>query len=613
MCGRIWLRLQKICGHWLLALSVLAIPARAQLKVGDDFSSTLNGYLGIGYSGSWDNQGTGHGLYNSAAGQWAGYYYNPNFLSFAVRPYYNRNQDNGSFGSVLRDTGVDLSTNWFGGSHFPGTIAFSKAFTNGSQYGLPTTVGLSSDTSTRDFSISWSELVPDYPSLTATFSDSATSSTLLGETGTTDTASRTYSLLSNYKIDGWQLLGFLNHQHIGLTLPLFLSPDNSRTDSTNTSYGISAAHRLPFSGMFQADYNRSNYASDTETYRNHGNTDTADAIASFQPAEKFTIYGQVRYTGNLIGALQQSLVTSGAIPFTTSDETSHGLLLRTYGTYNLGHGFNLIGYGSRQTQTFAGTDYHNNQIGGTLTYNYARPLFGLLYFSFGMVNNATNDGGGNLGFVGNIALKRRFGEWQLDSDFSYSQNAQTIITSYTASTYSYGAMIRRDFGVDTHWNASYRGLQSGLTRFDGYGNRSDTFLTNFRRGRYALSGSYSQSHGTAVLSTTGVLTPTPVAPLISPNQVVYDAKAYGVGLGVVPIRRLIINVNWYRVRSHTLTAELSSPNDSERYYGQMEYRVRKLSFRAGYWRVHQSIGASSLLPVTDNTYYFNISRWFDLF
>jgi hypothetical protein len=109
------------------------------------------------------------------------------------------------------------------------------------------------------------------------------------------------------------------------------------------------------------------------------------------------------------------------------------------------------------------------------------------------------------------------------------------------------------------------------------------------------------------------LTPNQLAPLVAPDQAIYDGKVYGVGASVIPIRRMVINVNWYQTRSDTLTAQAFSANNSERFYGQMQYNLRKLSFRAGYWRVNQGIGASGLQPSTVNTYYFNISRWFDIF
>lgn len=610
---RPWVTLRRLCGACLLVLSVAGTAAQAQVAVGDDMKMTLNGYLGMGYSGNFGESGnSGHGLFGTGTGQLSGYFYHPNFLSFNIRPYYNRNQDNGSFASVLSDTGVDASTNLFAGSHFPGSVSFSKSMANGSQYGIPGSAGLTSDSSTRSFSVTWSELLPSLPSLTATFSHNSSSSTIQGETGTTDSSSRNFNLLSNYRIDGWGLNGFLNHQNFDVTLPAFLSPTNARSDSSGTSYGFSANHPLPLSGTFQADVNRANYSSESGFYRNSGSTYSADSLVAFKPTQRFTINGQVRYTGNLIGALQQSL-GPGAPPLPTNDLTSHGLSLGSYGSYDVGHGFILIGYVNRQVETFQGIDSTSTRAGGTLTYSYARPLFGMLYFSFGMVNNTSNDGGGSLGFVGNVSLKRRLGAWQLDSDFSYAQNVQTIISYYTSSTYTYGTLIRRRFGANGQWSASYRGIQSGLTQIPDYSNRSDTLLTTFTRGRYGLSGSYSQSHGTALLSSAGVLNPTPLAPILAPDQALYNGRVYGAGMSLVPLKKMVINVNWYRTRSDTQTTELFSSNNSERFYGQVQYNLRKLSFRAGYWKVNQSIGANGLPPSTVNTYYFNISRWFDIF
>ncbi len=613
-CRQSFNGLGKLSWACLLALLLTATLVHAQLEAGDDMKMTLNGFLGMGYSGNYGDSGvSGHGLFASGTAQLSGYYYSPNFLSFNVRPFYNRNQDNGSFGSVLSDTGLEMSTNLFAGSHFPGSVSFSKAYTEGSQYGLPGSIGLSSNSATDNFAVSWSELLPGLPSLTATFSRNGSSSTIQGVTGTTDSSSRNFSLLSNYKIDGWGFNGFWNHQNFGATLPSFLSPTNASTDSSATSYGASANHALPWSGTFEAGYSRTDYGSESDFYRNSGSTSTADSVVSFRPIEQFTINGQIRYTGNLIGALQQSL-SPNSPPLPSTDQSSHGLSLSSYGSYNIGHGFILIGYVTRQMATFQGIETDSTRVGGTLTYSYSRPLFGLLYFSFGMVNNASNNnGGGSIGYVGNVSLKKKLGLWQVDSDFSYAQNVQTIVSFYTSSTYSYGMLARRRFGANGQWNASYRGIQSGLTQLPGYSNRSDTFLTNFTHGRYGLSGSYSISHGTALLSTTGVLNPTPLAALLAPDQAIYDGKVYGGGVSVTPLKKMIVNVNWYRANTDTQTAQIFSGNNSDRLYAQMQYNLRKLSFRAGYWKVNQSIGAAGLPPSSSNTYYFNISRWFDIF
>ncbi len=598
----------------LTPLLLVGINAAGQVSVGEDVQMTLNGNLGIGYSGEFGNSGlSGHGLFGTGMGLLSGSYYNPNFLSFNVRPFYNRNQDNGSFTSVLSETGVDASTAIFSGSHFPGSVSFSKAFARGSQYGLPGSANLTSDSTTQNFSATWSELLPNLPSLTATFSDNNNSSTILGEKGTSDLSSKIFSLLSNYKVKGFQLSGFINRQNYHVDLPSFLSTSNSQSDSAATSYGLTANHSLPLSGIFTLGYNRTNYRSETGDYRTNGATDTADSSISLKPVERLTVSGQVRYTGNLIGALRQSYIAGNTPVLLESDAGSHGVSLSTYETYQLGHGFSVMGYANRQMQTFAGTTYDYSQFGGTLTYSYARPLLGLLYFSFGMVNNGTNTGGNSLGFVGNVNLRKRIGKWEYSADTSYSQNVQTIIANYTTSSLSYGGSIRRRFGTSMFWTATYRGIQSAVTQLQGTGNRADSAVTTFTRGRYELSGTFSRSHGTALLSSSGVLTPTPITPILTPDQIVYSGQVYGAGGSVAPVRRMLINFNWYRVRSDTVTSSLFSQNNSERYYGQMQYNVRKLSFRAGYWRVYQSLGGISIQPTLDNTYFFNVSRWFNLF
>jgi hypothetical protein len=405
----------------------------------------------------------------------------------------------------------------------------------------------------------------------------------------------------------------MNHQNYHVDLPAFLSTASTQSDSAATSYGFTANHNLPLSGTFMFGYNRTDYNSETGSYRTHGSTDTADTTASFRPVERLTVTGQVRYTGNLIGALRQSYLAGNAPILLESDTSSRGVSLSTYETYQVGHGFALIGYANRQMQTFAGTRYDYNQFGGTLTYSYARPLLGLLYFSFGMVNNGTNTGGNSLGFVGNINLKKRVGRWEYNADSSYSQNVQTIIANYTTSSVTYGANVRRRFGSNMYWTGSYRGIQTAVTQLKGTENRADSALTTFTRGRYEVSATYSKSHGTALLSPTGVLTPTPVTPLLTPEQVIYSGEVYGVGGSITPLRRMLINVNWYRVWSDTVTTSLFSQNNSERYYGQMQYNLRKLSFRAGYWRVYQSLGGTAVAPALDNTYFFTVSRWFNLF
>lgn len=615
MHKRRWGIVREMLGTVLLAVLAAAAPASAQVEIGENLKMNMNGTLGFGYSGELGNSllGSSHGTFISGNGTLSGSYYHPNFLSFNIEPFYNRNQDNSSFQSVNSDTGITASVNLFGGSHFPGAISYGRSSLNGSQYGLPGEIGLDSDTSTQTFSVTWSALFPKWPTLTASFSDSSTSQTILGENGSVDSGVRSFILTSNYRLAGFSLSGVLNHQNFNTDFPAFLTGKILESNSSNTSYSLSATHQLPLSGSFSAGFTHASYDSESNAVENSGSTNTLYSTVSLVPARKLSVSGSFRYNDNLIGVLQQSTFTNGALPVAAVDLGGHGINLNGYASYGLGHGFLISGYVNRNMQHYQESDYSNTQFGATLTYNYARPLLGMLYFSFGMVNNTTDGSQGNMALVGSLGLKKQVRGWDINADVSYAQNVQSSFELYTTSNYNFGAFVRKRFGADTYFTASARNVSTGLTQLAGYSNRAETFLVTLTRKRYGISGSYGMSHGTSVLTTAGILAPTPLAPLLSPDEVIYNGKTYGVGFNVVPVKRMIINVNWYKTQSDTLSPVLFSNNGNTRLYGNLTYNLRKLQFRATYWRVNQLISASGLPVANQNSYSFTVSRWFHLF
>ena len=103
---------------------------------------------------------------------------------------------------------------------------------------------------------------------------------------------------------------------------------------------------------------------------------------------------------------------------------------------------------------------------------------------------------------------------------------------------------------------------------------------------------------------------------------VYAGTAYGAGSGVLtPIRRMVINVNWFRVNNETQspTSAANTPgsfsnNDSDRIYAQLQYNVRKLILPGNLLAgkpVNQLFRCLASQIV--NTYSFSISRWFNFF
>ena len=216
-------------------------------------------------------------------------------------------------------------------------------------------------------------------------------------------------------------------------------------------------------------------------------------------------------------------------------------------------------------------------------------------------------------------MKKKINGWDIAADISYAQNVQSSLALYTTSNYNYGGYVRKRFGEFTYWTASYREVQTGLTQETGYHNRSETALTTLSRRWIGVSGSYSQSNGTSILTTSGQLVPTPVPPLNPLDQVVYSGVAYGAGLSLNPVSRMVITANWFRVTNETQStlqtqnSILFSNNQSDRVYAQLQYNVRKLILRSTYWRVSQVVSASGIPRTNVNTFSFSISRWFNFF
>jgi hypothetical protein len=292
---------------------------------------------------------------------------------------------------------------------------------------------------------------------------------------------------------------------------------------------------------------------------------------------------------------------------------SHSFGTSAFAHYNLGYGFTLHGRVSHQSQYFNGQTFDFTQYGGTVSYNYARPLFGLLYFSFGLVDNAQQNGNNGLSFTGNLGIQRRFGTWETSADFAYAQNVQTLIATYTTNSINFGGYVRRRINSSMYWSGTYRGAKSGLLQDQNSTSRSNMFSTSLGWHRYTLTGNYSKTHGRSILTASGLLSPAPVPGVIEDSIVLFDGRSYSVGVGASPFRRMTITINYTNATSDMFSSLKTSANDTERYYSRLDYNVRKLVLRAGYSRTHQGISAAGILPTTVNSYFFGVSRWFNIF
>ena len=192
-------------------LLLLAWPVAAQVEFGET-STDLNGTISTGYTATYGNMtGSDHGWTVGGAATLSGSFYNPNFLSFNVSLYLNQSRANSNFQSISDASGVNASANIFGGSNFPGSISYSKAYNSEGNYAVPGLANYVTHGNSDTFGINWSENLPDAPSFSAGFQMGNSQYSVYGTNDQGNNAFHSLNLHSGYRRGGLQH-GRLLHQ-----------------------------------------------------------------------------------------------------------------------------------------------------------------------------------------------------------------------------------------------------------------------------------------------------------------------------------------------------------------------------------------------------------------
>jgi len=613
-------RLAQKIGCFVVLLIVL--PAWGQVGVGDNVKLNLSGELSTGYTGTYsDSQTSSHSLDLGGSGTLHGFYYNPQFLSFDVQPYYNRSQANSAFQSITNSNGIVSSANIFGGSQYPGSVSFSRTSDATGQFGLPGVNGLDTNGSTRTFVINWAALPKGLPSLNVSYMLANNDASIYGTGSKTDSSSRNLNLHTNYLISGFQMNGFFTAQSNDLNVPSFLVNDFSQTasevQSHNDSLGFMVSHQIPLRGYWTANVTRSSFGSDTVSSGFQGTGDgTSDAYnssISVQPFKKFGVSFGLGYQDNVFGALQQQIAQAGGfIPLQGSNQESQALTLRGMADYQPFRYLRFYGQVNHTEEYLGSSTLGLTQYGGGVSTTYAGHLLGSLTFSVGALDNATQEGDSGAGMYGNIGYSRKFGRWEAGADANYSQQVQTLGSVYTTSVYGYGGTLKRKFGDHFYWTNSARETHSGLSQQAGTDSHSQSFLTTILFRKFSLNAVYSQSGGTAILTAQGlVAVPNGVPTTLISSPVLFGASSYGGGTSFT-FKRLSLTANYSKALSET-TAASASNNSTTMLNALLRCRMRKLYFQAGFTKFQQSVSAAGTQPSQLNSYFFGVSRWFNLF
>lgn len=607
----------------ILALFILTLTPRAsaQLKRGET-SLNLSGTVSGGYSDDYSNlAGSDHSIVGAGTADMFGSYFNPNFLSFDIQPFYNQSRDNSSFQSLTAASGVNASARIFAGSNYPGSISYSTSFNSSGNFNVPGLANYTTHGNNDVLAITWGVHPDNLPSLNLSFSNGNNEYSVYGANARGTLHSDTFSVSSAYQIAGFRLNGGYQYSDSKTLTPEFLTgglPQNDNTSANSFSFGVN--HSLPWSGTISAAASRLNLSTDfgdaSSSDRYNTSIDTLTGTVYFAPRPHLNVGANAFYTDNLEGTLFNTLLTAGvSVPQNEGQQSSNDLSLTGYANYEMpAQHLNLNAFVERTRQTFLGISFASDSTNGTASYSNTllggsfNGVLGLTWTSINTTHQSL------LGLNGSVNYTHQIHRWTVAGGFGYSQDAQTVLIAYTTSGYFYSGSLGHRIGRRSYWGAYVNGARSMLTDQPGSTTSSQSYSTSLSLSRFSLSGSYTDSSGNALLTSTGlVATPVPL-PVINPAAVVfYNGKSYSAGFGAHPIRGLTLTAIYAKALSTTQSTSTSSNNNNENLNFLMTYNVRKLSFIAGYSRLDQGFSLSGTPPTMLGSIYVGVSRWFNFF
>jgi len=162
---------------------------------------------------------------------------------------------------------------------------------------------------------------------------------------------------------------------------------------------------------------------------------------------------------------------------------------------------------------------------------------------------------------------------------------------------NYGGSIKRELPHDMRWVAVANLVRSVFEQQAGSASHGESFTTMLIWSRASVSGIYTKSDGTSILTATGLVTsPVPASVLTPGNSIFYNGTSYGANLSVFPVKHMAISTAWSKSLSDTTSPSLLTNSGNTNYYGLATYEYRKLLFQAGVTRFNQSISTSGTPP-----------------
>jgi hypothetical protein len=592
------------------------MPVGAQIKTGE-FTSGLSGSVSTGYSADFSNMGgSDHAWGVGGVASYSGSFYNPGFLSYNVGLYLNQSRANSDYQSISNASGVNVTSSIFGGSEFPGSVTYSKAWNSEGSYAVPGLSNFVTHGNNDAFGIDWSENVPGLPRVSAGFQLGNSDYSVYGSNDTGNSAFRSFHVHSGYEYAGFNVGAYYTTGDSHSLIPQFSTEEeDTQTHSDNSNYGFNVSHRLPMQGSIAGTINRSNWSSQSDGTGSTGTIDLLTAVAAIHPMEKLSVSVSANYSDNLAGQLAEAVVSAGgAAVADTSGGNSNSVDLMSVASYSPAPNLLTSVSFERRSQSYMGEDYAVDSVGGNASYSH--PLLnGNFNTAMSLTENIEEQSGeDNVSFSTTENYAGDFAGWHVSTTAGYSQNAQTLLITYMNSSFNYSTNVNRRWGK-FRANAGAGGSRTALTAQLGTASVSSSYDAGFGYGSwFTANGSYSKASGQAISTGAGLVSiPIPSPVLDSSLISLYGGEGYSVGVSSAPLKGLILTGSWSKSSNNTSNSGSISANENDEYNALIQYRLRKLDFTSGYTRLAQGFSASGTAPDVISSFYFGVSRWFNFF
>ena len=597
-------------------LCLLAWPVTAQVKLGE-LSSHLTGTIAPGYNANYGNMtSSDHSWALGGDATLSGFFHSPNFVSYNAAVYVNQSRANSDYQSISDATGINLTANIFGGSRFPGSVNYSKAFNSDGNYAVPGVANYVTHGNSDTFGINWSENLPDAPSFSVGFQLGNSQYSVYGTNDSGNSKFHSLNLHSGYTFAGFKMGAYYADGGGRSLVPeIITGQQETETDSQSSNYGFTLGHALPLHGSATAAINRSSWGTTYQDASSTGTIDLFSALAAVHPINKLGFSVSANYSDNLAGQLIESVVAAGGAPTgLNSNQGSDSLDLQATASYAAAKSLQASLYVERRSQSYLGTSYGEDSVGATATYS--RQLFAGTFNAAGSVteNTAGQSGENTIGFSTNENYSDEILGWKLSGSFSYAQNIETLLVTYMNSSFNYSGSARRRFGSFS-LSLGAGSSRTALTQQAGTSssNQSYSASTSFRN-LFSANGSYSKASGQALATGSGLVSsPIPIPILPSSAVSLYGGNSYSFGLSSTPIKKLVLADSYAKSNSNTTTNGVDSTNLTDQYNLLIQYQYRKLYFNSGFARLGQGFSSSGIPSENISSFYVGVSRWFNFF